>query len=94
MKTNKKYAMHIGVNRTDPKHYAGLSPLSGCINDAKQFQSISSAVKFDKVELLTDETATTKNYKKNLKEWAKELEAGDLLWITYSVHGGKKPDLN
>lgn len=94
MKANKKYAMHIGVNRTDPKHYAGLSPLSGCINDAKQFQSISSAVKFDKVELLTDETATTKNYKKNLKEWAKELEAGDLLWITYSGHGGKKPDLN
>lgn len=94
MKNTKKYAMHLGVNITDPKHYAGLQHLTGCINDASQFHTVSKKVKFDKIEFLPNEKATTKNYKKILTQWAKELEKGDLLWITYSGHGGKKPDLN
>jgi hypothetical protein len=90
----KGYALHIGVNKTDPSHYPGLQQLKCCLNDAREFENISSALKFDKVETLFNEKATTDAYHNLLEQWRGELQEGDLLWITYSGHGGTKPDTN
>ncbi|WP_262246344.1 S8 family serine peptidase [Parapedobacter soli] len=94
MSTAKGHAVHIGVNTVDSNHYQGLPSLSGCVNDAKSLENISRRLAFNSVVSLTDQTATSKNLIATLSKSAGELEAGDTLWITYSGHGGKKPDLN
>jgi subtilisin family serine protease len=91
---SKGYAMHLGLNKVDPVHYQGLHPLTCCVNDAESFAKVSSALEFAKSLLLPNEKATTHTFIETLDQWSKELEEGDLLWVTYSGHGGRKPDLN
>lgn len=91
---NKGYALHIGLNKVDRTHYSDIRDLSCCVNDAQAFSKISSGIPFNKVEMLLNEDATSDNYNNLLQAWSEELQTGDILWITYSGHGGRKPDMN
>src|SRR5688572_4755224 len=90
----KAYSLHMGLNHVDPEHYQGLQDLSCCINDATRFHEIATDLKFEKRELLRNEEVTSAKFLNLLKDWSAELTSGDMLWITYSGHGGQKPDLN
>jgi hypothetical protein len=56
-------------------------------------KAIAEARGYDSTLLLTKE-ATTKNFLTAIGNAASRLYAGDILFLTYSGHGGQVPDLN
>lgn len=87
-------ALHIGVNRVDPKQYAGWDgPLLACENDARDMATISRAQGAKPTVLLTPK-ATRAAVIKGLRAAAKALKAGDLFFLTFSGHGGQVRDSN
>jgi hypothetical protein len=87
----KGYSLHIGVNEADPDSYPGLNPLKAAVNDAKWWAQFAEALGYD-TESLHDSKATTKAVKKQLKEYAELMKAGDILLLTYSGHGDQLPN--
>lgn len=91
----KGFSLHIGVNRVDQSHYLGLADLKAAVNDAKDYLHIAQNVfHYEKSAIFTDDTATTRNVKTQLSEYAKQLEAGDILFLSYSGHGSLVEDPN
>jgi hypothetical protein len=92
-------SLHIGLNRVDPNHYRDQSgqPWSGdliaCESDARDMQSIALAQGFKPSILLTSD-ATVENVLGALERASRELVAGDMLFVTYSGHGGQVRDLH
>jgi hypothetical protein len=90
----KGMALTIGVNRVDPRHYAGWSgPLNACEADAADMAAIARTGKF-KVQSLLTRRATRTAVLGGLARAARALKAGDLFLLTYSGHGGQVPDRN
>lgn len=90
----KGISLHIGVNRVDPSHYEGWSgKLNACEQDAKDMQALAESLGYETRILLTEQ-ATVANVTKAIKRAAKQLEPGDVFFITYSGHGGQVPDEN
>lgn len=90
----KGYALHIGLNFVDPKHYQGWDgELNACEADAEDMTAVSKANGFDAQVLMTKK-ATRKAVKDALNKLSKTLVEGDMLWLTYSGHGGQLPDKN
>lgn len=88
-------SIHIGLNRVDPAEYGGWDgALSGCINDANSMNEIASAKGYASRKMLIDDQATRANVISTIGKAAKELAAGDILFISYSGHGGQVPDVN
>lgn len=87
-------SLHIGLNSVNPKNYAGWSgPLAACELDAIDMQAVAKFNKFKSQVLLTKK-ATRKNVEAALAKAASTLKAGDILFLTYSGHGGQVPDRN
>ena len=87
-------SIHIGLNSVDPNHYNGWSgKLNACEADAKDMARIASERKFDTTTILTTK-ATAAAVTKAIGDAAGELEEGDILFLTYSGHGGQVPDRN
>ncbi len=87
-------AIHIGLNKVDPAHYAGWSgDLVACEFDAKDMQAVAEANNFETTMLLTPE-ATGDAVTHAITEAAKRLGGGDILFVSYSGHGGQVPDAN
>ena len=85
-------SLHVGLNRVDPKHYAGWSgPLTACEADAEDMNTLAQREKYDATLLLTDE-ATRKAVTDGIRGAAKSLRAGDIFFLSYSGHGGQIPD--
>ena len=94
MKPNA-YSLHIGLNRVDPLAYGGWGgQLRGCHNDATAMLDMAVANGFNKSSLLLSEEATLQNVSLGIYELAKLATPGDLVFITYSGHGGQVPDTN
>jgi hypothetical protein len=90
----KGISLHIGVNKVDPKHYAGWEgPLNACEADAADMAAIAKKQSFESTVLLTPD-ATRKSVKAAIADAAKKLAAGDLFFLSYSGHGGQLPDKN
>jgi metacaspase-1 len=90
----KGISVNIGLNSVDPAHYNGWSgQLRACEQDARDMQSIAEAKGFDTKLLLTGD-ATSANVTAALRDAAGRLEQGDILFLTYSGHGGQVPDTN
>jgi hypothetical protein len=90
----KGISIHIGLNSVDPAHYNGWDGrLNACEQDAKDMQALAEAKGFEPQLLLTKE-ATAEPVSKEIRRAAAELEKGDLLFLTYSGHGGQVPDTN
>src|SRR6185503_10044779 len=86
-------SIHIGVNQLDPAHYGFDGKLRACENDAKSMRTIASSLGYESTLLLTDE-ATSTNVMKALSTAAEDLNAGDILLLTYAGHGSQVPDVN
>ncbi|MCX6032175.1 MAG: caspase family protein [Chloroflexi bacterium] len=95
----KGLSIHIGLNHVDPHHYQGADgkpwdgALAACENDARDMQTLATSQGFVTQTLLTEQ-ATAQNVIGAITQAAQELQSGDLLFISYSGHGGQVPDLN
>jgi metacaspase-1 len=91
----KGISIHIGLNRVDPDCYGGWAgTLSGCINDARDMQSIAQSMGYSPTTLLTDDQATASEVVRCIGQAAQRCAAGDILLLTYSGHGGQVADVN
>jgi hypothetical protein len=89
------YAVCIGLNSVDPKHYQGWSgDLLACEADATDMADLAKAQKFDHVTLLLTADATRKKARAAIESAAKSAHEGDIVLLTYSGHGGQLPDRN
>ena len=90
----KGIGVHIGLNRVDPAHYGGWSgPLTACEADAEDMAAIARDEGYAAQTLLTA-AATRAAVLGSIGKAASTLEAGDILLLTYSGHGGQLPDVN
>jgi hypothetical protein len=89
----KGISIHIGLNRIDPKHYGWDGKLDGCLNDAKDMMALAKERGFQASTLL-DEQATAERAIEAIGKAAQNLRAGDILFLTYSGHGGQVADTN
>jgi hypothetical protein len=90
----KGISIHLGLNSVDPAHYNGWDgQLNACEQDANDMQRIAEAKGFESTLLLTKE-ATAEPVSEEIRRAASELGSGDMLFLTYSGHGGQVPDTN
>ncbi len=90
----KGLSLHIGLNMVDPDHYNGWKgELAACENDANDMEMIASSQGF-KTTMLLSANATRAAVTGNISNAAKQLNPGDIFYISYSGHGGQLPDLN
>lgn len=92
----KGHALVIGLNTVDPVHYDGWDgALNVCEADANKIQSYLKKQRFGSVTKLLTKEATRANVISALDGLATKANAGDLIVIYYSGHGGNEiPDLN
>jgi hypothetical protein len=87
-------SIHVGLNTVDPDHYDGWDgALNACEFDANDMRSLAESKGFEASTLLTKD-ATADAVSAAIESAAKELGSGDLLFMTYSGHGGQVPDRN
>jgi hypothetical protein len=87
-------SINIGLNRVDPDHYGGPMLLEGCEFDARDMADIARAVGFEPPTLLLSPQATTTAVTQAIGSAARQLQAGDILLLTYSGHGSQVTDKN
>ncbi len=90
----RAHSIHIGLNAVGAEAYGGWTgPLAACEFDANDMAAIAKAKGMRPTVLLTKK-ATRARALAALRAAAKALRAGDLLFLTYSGHGGQVPDVN
>ena len=82
----------IGLNSIDPAAYGGPGTLTACENDARDLANIAQKAGFTGTTLLTQQ-ATSRAVLTELMKAASTLEAGDVLLLSYSGHGGQTGDI-
>src|SRR5215813_12350718 len=91
----KGISIHIGLNHVDPKHYEGWDgKLTACEADAKDMRALGKKQGFAVGAMLLSERATADAVTAALASAAKQLGKGDILFLTYSGHGGQVRDTN
>lgn len=88
------FSLHIGLNTVDQNHYGGLQDLKSAVNDAVFMKSIAETYEYDTIVSLHNQQATSAAVLDTLHGWADQLRAGDILFISYSGHGGQIDDPN
>lgn len=86
-------SLHIGVNFIDAKHYGSDGALKGCVNDAKAMHDLAAGQGF-KGQIFLNEQATRENAIRSINQAAATLKSGDILFVSYSGHGSRIPDVN
>lgn len=83
------HALHIGMQHINPTNYGGNDGwLSAPANDAQALSTIVQQLNFQSVQLLLSEQATKQKLREQIALLQQTLQAGDLLVLTYSGHGG------
>lgn len=91
----KGYSLHIGVNRVSKQHYDGWDgELRAPEADAKSMQALAKDVGFAKAVRFLSARAKRDPIMDKMLEFAKELNPGDLFFLSYSGHGGQVKDMN
>jgi hypothetical protein len=92
---SKGYSLHLGLNAVDPGHYDGWSgPLAGCENDARDMAAIASSQGYTASHVLLTRQAISSALMGAMLDLADKLQPGDILFLSYSGHGGQVPDLD
>ena len=86
-------SIHIGLNNIDVGYYGPGNELAGCINDARDMQTLAVGQGFQ-TTLMIDEQATSEAVIAAISGAANSLQGGDILLLTYSGHGSHIPDKN
>ncbi len=88
----KGYALTVGLNSVDPRHYEGWSgDLVACEADAKDMSTLLQTRGFQVTTFLTKQ-ATREAVLKHLAEVGALAKPGDIFVYTNSSHGGQLPD--
>jgi metacaspase-1 len=88
-------SIHLGLNHVDPVHYEGWDgALAACEADARDMCALARTQGFTTAAFLLSREATSAALVQSLRDAARRLEAGDLLLLTYSGHGGQVKDTN
>jgi len=83
----KRYGLSVGIN-----NYPGTdNDLSGCVNDAKDWQAELKERGFE-AALLLDQSATKANIVREMRSLLEKAVSGDVVVFTYSGHGTWLPD--
>lgn len=91
----KGYSLHIGLNRVSKKHYNGWDGgLRAPEADAIAMQDLAKDAGFKKTIRLLTARAKREAVIDRMLAFAKELNPGDLFFLSYSGHGGQAKDLN
>ncbi|TQM09124.1 caspase family protein [Pseudonocardia kunmingensis] len=87
-------SIQIGINNVDPAVYGSPLTLRGCENDARSMRGLAEAAGFDMAAstMLLSPAATAGAVAGAIRAAAARLRGGDLLFLTYSGHGGQVPD--
>lgn len=88
---SKGYSLHIGLNKVDTEHYPGVPALQAAVNDALFWESYAKKLGYN-ASSLHDKAATDKAVLDILAAYAKKMEAGDILLLTYAGHGSEMPN--
>lgn len=92
---SKGYSLHIGLNRVSSIHYKGWNgQLQACKADAVAMLNIAIAQNFTKVICLLNENASKANFIYEMEWLINNLVSNDLLFISFSGHGGQTLDQN
>ncbi|MFE0653903.1 caspase domain-containing protein [Streptomyces sp. NPDC059534] len=85
-------SLHVGLNQVDPARYEGWDgTLVACENDARDMARLARTAGFETTTLLTPD-GTVAHVTAALGAAAARLGPGDILFFTYSGHGGQVPD--
>src|SRR5215210_5506007 len=88
------HTINIGLNRVDPAHYHGWDgTLRACEADARDMEALATGLGYEGPMLLT-QAATAEAVTGAIADAASRLRKGDILFLTYSGHGGQVPDLH
>ncbi len=91
----KGSSLHLGLNFVDPAQYEGWNgELAACEFDAKDMLALAKARGFASSQMLLTNAATSAAVIAGITNAAKQLQAGDIFFLTYSGHGGQVPDTN
>jgi metacaspase-1 len=91
----KGISLHIGLNHVDPQHYQGWDgELNACIADAEDMRALAKKKGFTGNTMLLDGQATAAAVTAAIQDAGKKLAKGDMLFLTYSGHGGQVRDTN
>jgi len=96
----KGISVNIGLNAVDSHHYVDEDgkpwpgTLAACENDARDMAALADAQGFEVRGPLLTTAATTDAVTRALTKAADELRAGDMLFLTYSGHGGQVDNVN
>ncbi len=82
-------SVHVGLNNVDASAYPDLvvPVLAGCLNDARDMQTLAEGVCFSSTMYL-DEEATADTVRSEIEDAASRLGAGDIFLLTYCVEAG------
>ncbi len=84
----KGISLHIGLNHISPQHYGNLAPLKAAVNDAVFWKNYAEQHGYRTLSL-HDEESTVQAVKKTIAQIAEQMQAGDILLLTYAGHGGQ-----
>ena len=88
----KGISIHIGLEYIDPEHYGEDGALRTCGKDCLDMKAIAEAQNFDSTTVLLNEEGTRDAVTRAIADAATKLVAGDMLFVSYSGHGGSVPD--
>jgi hypothetical protein len=87
-------SIHIGLNSVDPKGYDGWDgKLVACEFDAEDMAALAEGQGFTPNTLLTKD-ATSTAVLEAISKAAEGMSEADILFLSYSGHGGQVPDSN
>jgi hypothetical protein len=94
MSAAKGISLHIGLNRISEAHYGPQVELAGCVRDARDMAALAKKRGFKGRRVLVDSQGTSRAVLGELTAIARQLEPGDIFFITYSGHGSQVKDDN
>ena len=89
---NKGISIHIGMEYIDPKHYGSDGALRTCGKDCLDMKEIAEAQNFEEITVLLNEEANRESVTTAITDASEKLKYGDMLFLSYSGHGGSVPD--
>lgn len=91
-RTGRGSSLHVGLDHTDPDHYAGLKSLRSAEHDARAMAQLAAAQGFEPATLLVGADATLEAVRDEIANAASVLDPGDTFLFTFAGHGGIIPD--
>lgn len=87
--SGKRRALCIGIDG----YQGGISPLKGCVNDAKNWGKLLEEYDFD-VQYLLEKDASLFGMKQAIGQLVRDADSEDIVVIQYAGHGIQFDDLN